>query len=262
LLSFFNEKGNYYDEALAAMLLAETLFTLDRESEVVPHLQRVLDLSARFDYEYWLRTEMRRNPEIFKIDEILERLPADLKSELSGEAQTAAPGIAPGEVAAAPSLIDLHIHVLGPVDIFRDTAKPFGADAWTTRRARDIFCYIATSKHRRIAKDVLIDTFWPDDDPAVVEKNFHPTISHIRKALNSRQAFKQNFLVFRDGAYQLNPELSYFVDAEEFDRLVADAEAAKREKDDERLRASLEAAHRLYRGEFMTVFMTTGRRAP
>ncbi len=252
LLSFFNEKGNYYDEALAAMLLAETLFSMDRETEAVPHLQRVLDLSARFDYDYWLRTEMRKNPEIFKIEEILERLPADLKSELSSEAQAAAPEIVQGAAAAAPALIDLHIYVLGPVDIFRDRSKPFGADAWTTRRARDIFCYIATSKHRRIAKDVLIDTFWPDDDPAVVEKNFHPTISHIRKALNSRQAFKQNFLVFRDGAYQLNPELSYFVDAEEFDRLVADAEAAKREKNDDRLRASLEAAHRLYRGEFVT----------
>ncbi|MEQ1765643.1 MAG: bacterial transcriptional activator domain-containing protein, partial [Pyrinomonadaceae bacterium] len=80
---------------------------------------------------------------------------------------------------------------------------------------------------------------------------FHPTISHIRKALNSRQTFKQNFIVFRDGAYQLNPELSYLIDAEEFDRLVADAEAAKREKDSERLRASLERSHKLYRGEFM-----------
>jgi DNA-binding SARP family transcriptional activator len=151
----------------------------------------------------------------------------------------------------APAITDLTIKVLGPVEIYRDAAKPFAPDAWTTRRARDIFCYIATSKHRRVPKDILIEAFWPDQDAATVEKNFHPTISHIRKALNSRQALKQNFVVFRDGAYQLNPELSYSIDSEEFDHFIAEAEKAKREKDASRFRTSLEAAYTLYRGEFM-----------
>jgi LuxR family maltose regulon positive regulatory protein len=251
LLTFFNEKSLHYDEALASMLLAETLLALGKESEAVPHVQRVLDLSARFDYDFWLRREMRKNPALFAIEEIAERLPADLRGELDASPATPQAEIVQPIVEVPATLIDLTINVLGPVDIYRDVSKPLAPDAWTTRRARDIFCYIATSKHRRVAKDIVIDTFWPDDDPAVVEKNFHPTISHIRKALNSRQAFKQNFLVFRDGAYQLNPELSYLIDAEEFDRLVADAEAAKREKDDERLRASLESAYALCRGEFM-----------
>ena len=99
-------------------------------------------------------------------------------------------------------IVDLTVKALGHVDIYRDMTKPFAPDAWTTRRARDIFCYIATSKHRRVEKEVLIDMFWGEEDIEAVEKNFHPTISHIRKALNSRQSFKQNFLVFRDGAYQ------------------------------------------------------------
>ena len=149
-------------------------------------------------------------------------------------------------------MADLTVRVLGPVDIFRNAAKPFAPDAWTTRRARDIFCCIATSKHHRVAKDLLIEAFWPDENPATVEKNFHPTISHIRKALNSGQAIKQNFLVFRDGAYQLSPELSYSIDSEEFENHIADAETAKREKDPKRLRSSLEAAYALYRGEFMS----------
>lgn len=248
LLFFFHEKNHYYDEALAAVLLAETLVATGNEKDAVPHVNRVLDLSARFDYDYWLRGEIRRNPAVFSIEEIAERLPADLRSEIS--AQPEAVQVSEVKTVSA-ALTDLTIRVLGPADIFRDVSKPLAPDAWTTRRARDIFCYIATSKHRRVPKDVLIDTFWPDDDPAVVEKNFHPTISHIRKALNSRQAFKQNFVVFRDGAYQLNAELSYLIDTEEFDRLVADAEAAKREKDSERLRESLEGAHAIYRGEYM-----------
>ena len=98
---------------------------------------------------------------------------------------------------------------------------------------------------------LLIDTFWADSELDAIEKNFHPTISHIRKALNSRQTFKQNFLVFRDGAYQLNPELSYSIDTEEFENLILGAEKAKRENDAETFRANFEAAHQLYRGEFM-----------
>ncbi|HEX8265818.1 MAG TPA: bacterial transcriptional activator domain-containing protein, partial [Pyrinomonadaceae bacterium] len=116
---------------------------------------------------------------------------------------------------------------------------------------RDIFCFIATSRHRRVEKDSLIDTFWGESDFEAVEKNFHPTISHIRKALNSRQTIKQNFLLYRDGAYQLNPELSYSIDTEDFDRFFAEAETAKRDGDEPKFRENLTAAHKLYRGEFM-----------
>ncbi len=265
LLAFFQSQNHFYDEALASMLLAETYFLLDSRKEMIDPLQRALDLSARFDYEYWLRGEIRRNPRIFSDEEVFERLPLDLREAV--ELGMKDEGERMNKILTHPSSLiphpstfphpsrivtDLTVSVLGHVDIFRDAAKPLAADAWTTRRARDIFCYIATSKHRRVAKDVLIEAFWPGEDPQTVEKNFHPTISHIRKALNSRQSFKQNFLVFRDGAYQLNPELSYQIDSEQFERLISEAENAKREKDTKRLRENLEAAHALYRGEFMS----------
>lgn len=250
LHKYFHDANHHYDEALAASLLAEIKLAEGSEGEAVRLVDRVLDLSARYDYDFWLKREIRRNPALFAIEDIAERLPADLRIEIADNPQPVV-GNTAFISGASSAVIDLAISVLGPVEVVRDPSQPFAPDAWTTRRARDIFCFIATSKHRRVAKDILIDTFWPDEDPAVVEKNFHPTISHIRKALNSRQTFKQNFIVFRDGAYQLNPDLSYLIDSEEFERAVAEAEAAKREKDNDRLRESLESAHRLYRGEFM-----------
>lgn len=257
LLQFFAGENHYYDEALAAMLLAEVNFKLGKLKEMVPPLQRAMDLSSRFDYEYWLKKEIRHDPDIFAHEDILERLPIDLRQlvEHSGSTAAGGPGAAamPGPSAplAATPLIDLTIKALGPVEIYRDPSKPFAPDAWTTRRARDIFCYIATRKHRRVAKDVLIDEFWRDEGLEAVEKNFHPTISHIRKALNSRQPLKQNFIVFRDGAYQLNPEYTYSIDTEQFTEHIAAAEKAKREKDDAALADHLAAAYALYRGDFM-----------
>ena len=76
-------------------------------------------------------------------------------------------------------------------------------------------------------------------------------MSHVRKALNSKQPLKQNFLVYRDGDYQLNPEFSYRIDTEEFDRLIAEGETARRERDFDRCLARYEQAVALYRGEFM-----------
>ncbi len=85
----------------------------------------------------------------------------------------------------------------------------------------------------------------------MVEKNFHPTVSHIRKALNSNQPLKQNFLLYRDGDYQLNPEFSYRIDIEEFDRLLNEGENARRARQFEQCISAYESALALYRGEFM-----------
>jgi DNA-binding SARP family transcriptional activator len=141
--------------------------------------------------------------------------------------------------------------MLGLVEICRDPARPLSPDAWTSKRARDLLCFIASRQHRRASKDALIDTFWRDDDAESVEKKFHPTISYIRKALNSNQFLRQNFLLYKDGDYLLNPDFSYRSDIEEFDALVAEAAAAHRRGQTERCLQAYEGAVALYRGEFM-----------
>jgi len=219
---------------------------------MLEHLRRVLDLAARYDYEYWLRQEVAAHPEIFNSEDAQELLPADLRGQLAAIPRlTTTTLVTPVTILSARSLVDLTINMLGPVEIFRDIARPFAADAWTTRRARDILCFIASRRHHRAPKDAIIETFWGETDLKTVEKNFHPTMSHVRKALNSNQPLKQNFLVYRDGDYQLNPEFSYRIDTEEFDRLIAEGETARRERDFDRCLARYEQAVALYRGEFM-----------
>ncbi len=251
ILDFCREQTLYHDEAMISLLLANIYFHDKNRKEMLPHLQRALDLTARFDYEHWLRGEIKKNPELFKDEDIIEKLPLDLRESIA-EAKPQVKTIYVPITEKTESVTDLTIKILGHIDIYRDQTKPFAADAWTTRRARDIFCHIATSPHKRVNKDLLIEEFWKDEELSAIEKNFHPTISHIRKALNSRQTFKQNFIVFRDGAYQLNPELSYSIDTEDFENFIAEAEKAKKESDTEKFLLNLEAAHELYRGEFMS----------
>ncbi|HZI20410.1 MAG TPA: tetratricopeptide repeat protein [Pyrinomonadaceae bacterium] len=258
-VAYFRAHGIYCNEAPAAMLLAVCEHAAGEDASALEHLRRVLDLAARYDYEHWLRRWASEYPQVFA--DALELLPADLREQLTAPPAGAGAGAAPaGEAApvARPSIVvssqpaaDLTVQMLGAVEIFRDPARPFAADAWVTRRARDILCFIASRRHRRASKDTIIDTFWGEADFAAVEKNFHPTISHIRKALNSRQPLKQNFLLYRDGDYQLNPEFSYRIDTEEFDRRVTEGDAARRSRDAEGFIRAYEEAAALYRGEFM-----------
>ncbi len=253
-LGYFRQNTCYYYEAQACMALAQCDLVAGRDLEMLERLRRALDLTARYDYEYWLRRELAWRPQLFKAPEAIELLPADAREWLaSSQVALQEPAVIQmvQESAHVPRA-DLTINFLGHVEIFRDPKRPFAADAWTTRRAHDILCFIASRRHRRASKDTIIDTFWGESDFEVVAKNFHPTVSHIRKALNSNQPFKQNFLLYRDNDYLLNPDFAYSIDIEEFDRLVAEGDAARRARELDRCVARYEAAIKLYRGEFMS----------
>lgn len=253
-LQYFHIHSLYYYEAQACMALATCDLELGEEQKMQEHIRRAVDLAARFDYEYWLKRESSNNPELFSTEETAELLPWDLRAQLEGAEK---PALKPAAVQVAEIALttkpvtDLAINMLGPVEILRDPTRPLAADAWTTRRSRDILCFIISRRHHRASKDTIIDTFWGETDMEVVEKNFHPTVSHIRKALNSNQPLKQNFLLYRDGDYQLNPEFSYKIDVEEFDRLMGKGEKARRARQFEECLQYYEEAVALYRGEFM-----------
>ena len=260
-LAYFHARGLNYYEAQAALALAACGPAGPSEGRVLEHLRRAVDLAARYDYEYWLGREAAARPQLFASPDAAALLTPDLREQLAAAAaQVAAPDTDAGRAAApAPSATaatprpaaDLTIRMLGPVEIHRDPARPLAADAWTTKRARDILCFIASRRHRRASKDTIIDTFWGEADFEAVEKNFHPTVSHVRKALNSNQPVKQNFLLYRDGDYLLNQDFPYSIDIEEFDRLVAEGEAARRAGDEQRFVEAYERALSLYRGDFM-----------
>jgi DNA-binding SARP family transcriptional activator len=251
-LEYFRQNALYYYEAQTCVALALCDFAAGRDVQMLDRLRRALDLAARYDYEYWLRRELAAHPRLFVTPEVAELLPPDAREHLASQVVLREPSAAePVQEVSSVSLADLTINLLGHVEIFRDPKRPLAADAWTTRRAHDILCFIASRRHHRASKDTITDTFWGEADFDVVAKNFHPTVSHIRKALNSNQPLKQNFLRYRDGDYLLSPEFAYSIDIEEFDRLVAEGDSARRARDQDRCVACYEAAIKLYRGEFM-----------
>jgi len=114
-----------------------------------------------------------------------------------------------------------------------------------------VFCYLAASRGHRATKDRIVDTVWGDASPAAVEKNFHPAISFLRKALNHGHSASKNFILYELGTYRLNPDYRYAVDTEEFESAIR---TARERADRQDLAGALErydAAIALRRGEFL-----------
>lgn len=251
--AYFRGHGFHYYEAQAALVLAGFAAAMDRDNEALHQIKRVVELAARYDYEYWLRQEVMGSPKLFGSPDVIELLPDELRELLNAQVASVVPAaLVLNDVTEVRScLTDLTIRLLGHVEIIRDPSRPLAGDAWTTKRSRDILCFIASRPHRRASKEIIIDTFWRETDFEAVEKNFHPTISHIRKALNSNQPLKQNFLLYRAGDYQLNPDFAYRIDLEEFDNCLAQGESRRRSGDIDGCVEAFNRAIELYRGEFM-----------
>ena len=150
-----------------------------------------------------------------------------------------------------PSSADLTVRLLGPVEVYRDEDRKIPASAWRLRRALKVFCYLAAARNHRATKSRIADAVWADARRAVVERNFHPTISFLRKALNHGHGVAKNFILCEGGAYALNPDYRYDVDVDRFERTLHAARDQKTKGDLEASRSAYDDAIALYRGPFL-----------
>jgi DNA-binding SARP family transcriptional activator len=84
----------------------------------------------------------------------------------------------------------------------------------------------------------------------VIEKNFHPTISFLRRALNDGHNVPRHFILFERGAYRLNPVYRYDIDTERFEDGLREARRME-VGDPEAACAVLDKAMALYRGPML-----------
>jgi DNA-binding SARP family transcriptional activator len=123
--------------------------------------------------------------------------------------------------------------------------------SWTLRRALKAFIFLASSPEHRANREQLVEAVWADEDEAAVERNFHPTLSHLRRTLAGGRGRTPPPLIFRGGIYQLNPNLQWRIDAAEFDAL---SQRGRQRADSGDLPGAIElwqAAWRLYTGPFL-----------
>lgn len=144
---------------------------------------------------------------------------------------------------AAPDA-DIAASALGPLEVHVAGRR---VPRWTSLKARSVFQYLLIHQDRPIRRDVLMALQWPDHSHNSARNNLNVALYSLRNTLEGLGQGAQP-IVYRDGCYVLNPELTWWIDRNEFLSAVGDARRAHREDRPERVIGAYRKAIGLYRG--------------
>jgi DNA-binding SARP family transcriptional activator len=140
----------------------------------------------------------------------------------------------------------LTVHLLGPL---RVTLADRPIESWPSGRGRAVFKYLLMHRDQPTPRDVLMDRFWPDATPEAARNSLNVALHGLRQAL--KMVCDVTVVIFQDGAYRLNPDISIWLDVEDFEQHVR---AGQQFETAGQLAATIteyEVATGLYQGDFM-----------
>ena len=119
-----------------------------------------------------------------------------------------------------------------------------------SRKVWLLLAYMIYCRSRSITQDELVGLLWSDGESSSNPLNALKTMFHrVRSSLNQLDSTAGHSLIIRrDGNYTWNPDVPFFFDVDEFERLCR--AGAMAQDDTQRLDAYLQALD-LYRGDFL-----------
>lgn len=199
-----------------------------------------------------------------QIEELLDGLPVPVNPRRKGMAgwlksisqhpRTAeephyAQAIIPSPPASSPSPAgapdaDAEVLTLGPLEL-----RVAGRHVvrWNNLKARAVFQYLLLHHGRPVRRDALMGLQWPDHTLTSARNNLNVALHSLRSTLGGPWHGVQPIL-YRDGCYVLNPDLTWWIDREEFLAAFKHAQMREFSGDPRQIIGNYEKAIRLYRG--------------
>lgn len=113
-----------------------------------------------------------------------------------------------------------------------------------------LFKYLITHRVAPISTDKLIDLMWPDSEVDNPVKALYTMVYRLRTILNQNFSIKQDFILFRHNSYIWNSNASFWLDADEMEKLARQAEEPELTPS-ERI-ALYRQAFELYQGDYLS----------
>lgn len=133
---------------------------------------------------------------------------------------------------------------------FRVTIDDQPVERWESSRARTILKYLAVRRATPAPKELLAELFWHESEPDLARRSLHQAIYCLRQSLK-RVAPDLSLVLFANDCYYLNPEVTMWVDSEEFTRLIDTARTRLAAGDQVAAMNAYATAVDLVRGEFL-----------
>lgn len=155
--------------------------------------------------------------------------------------------VRPG-AASDPSAPGLRIHALGRLRA--EAAAGAVDDEWLQQRPGQLLKYLVCQRARPVANEQIADALWPDASHRDALTRVRQYVHQLRLSLEPGRSpgSRSSFIGTRRGGYALE---NVWVDADEFAHRVETGLRAHADSDLGRARFELDAAHRLYRGDFL-----------
>jgi DNA-binding SARP family transcriptional activator len=220
-----------------------------------------------------------------------DRLPALLAATLERERRrrrvaTGSPVVASSGGREAPRQRPAYqVRLLG-APVVRQVGEGDGREvAWKLRRSFLVLAFLASSPGLQAVRDDLEGAIWPAEGERTIDRNFHPTLSHLRRSLErddrreregrrepkgrtgregggagvgrgAREAGGARGtapppLLYRGGIYRLNPEIDWDIDVQELAARVAEGRELQERGEESAAIVAWQQAWRLHRGPFL-----------
>lgn len=161
---------------------------------------------------------------------------------LSGGRARAAASATSCAHAAGPTL---RAFVLGR---FRALLNDEPIEDWPNCRSKAIFKYLLLNRRQPVARELLMERFWPDAEPEAARNSLNVAVHRLRRALGREEL---PIVLFSGGHYLLNPELAVWIDADAFLAHAARADELERDRDLNGAAREYQACVGLYQGELL-----------
>jgi DNA-binding SARP family transcriptional activator len=142
---------------------------------------------------------------------------------------------------------DLHGFLFGAFEVYLN-GSPVGP--WRSQKAASMLKYFLLNADRTSRRETLMDVFWPCSSPKSARNNLNVTLYQLRGVLREHDP-NHTYVVFRDGAYELDPLLGCWLDVREYVDLVARGRQCAEAGDSSAAVSAFEQARSLYRGPLL-----------
>lgn len=237
--SLFEAGGFQQELSRACLHRARAAFLASDREVALLDLAQSLDLADQLGVDQFLVIQGQRLLPLFEyalergatsgaIPDLLARI-KDHQAWISGHPEALT-------LPAEPETV-LRIRALGQPQVWVDGQLA----QWTLTKSRDLFFYLL--QHREgLRKEQIGEAFWPEHAPDKMNSAFRSTLYRLRRIL-----YKGSVL-FEEGSYTFDWNSNYWLDVEEFDRLIERAEQSTARNETTTL---LEEALSLYGGDYL-----------
>jgi ATP/maltotriose-dependent transcriptional regulator MalT/DNA-binding SARP family transcriptional activator len=146
----------------------------------------------------------------------------------------------------------LRIRTLGGFTIWRGDQEIRDRD-WRSSKARQIFQLLLTERGRNVPREQILETLWPEMEPDMGSNNLRVTLNRLSKALEPERpdGAPPTYTSQQGETFTFNLNSDHWLDASEFDKLVAEGQRADHAGQRQVAIAAFRRAIQLYNGPYL-----------